>query len=138
MGTRDNRVRRRFLVVKRVHEQGSPPCRFWIDVPSPTLELLRCKNFKPAAAIHSAAHAVLNRFVFPDIKTECKAPEKENKLKESKRKRPGRCVQCPFLSPVVQGLRCRLIFYDSIGLGGGVSTKAFDNSKRLVLYLLLR
>ncbi|KAJ7684713.1 P-loop containing nucleoside triphosphate hydrolase protein [Mycena polygramma] len=83
---------------------------FWIDVPILTLELLRCKNFKPAAAIHSAAHAVLNRFLLTDVKTECKAPEKEFKQQESSRKRPG-----------------RLIFYDSIGLGGGVSTKAFDN-----------
>ncbi|KAJ7445770.1 P-loop containing nucleoside triphosphate hydrolase protein [Mycena galericulata] len=83
---------------------------FWVDVPTPTLELLRTKNLKAAAAIHSAAHAVLNRFVLTDVKTECKAPEKENKLRESMRKRPA-----------------RLIFYDAIGLGGGVSTKAFDN-----------
>ncbi|KAJ7702373.1 hypothetical protein B0H17DRAFT_923441 [Mycena rosella] len=82
---------------------------FWLDVPAPTLELLRRKQFKPAAAIHSAEHALLNRFVLTDLKTECKAPEKENKQQESARKRPG-----------------RLIFYDSIG-GGGVSTKAFDN-----------
>ncbi|KAJ7871484.1 P-loop containing nucleoside triphosphate hydrolase protein [Mycena olivaceomarginata] len=88
---------------------------FWIDVPSTTLELLRGKRFKPAAAIHSAAHAVLNRFVLTDVKTECKAPEKENKQAESSRKRPG-----------------RLIFYDSVGLGGGVSTKAFDNVHELL------
>ncbi|KAJ7043253.1 P-loop containing nucleoside triphosphate hydrolase protein [Mycena alexandri] len=83
---------------------------FWIDVPTPILELLRHKGFKPAEAIHSAAHAVLNRFVLTDVKTECKAPEKENKVQESSRKRPA-----------------RLIFYDAIGSVGGVSTKAFDN-----------
>ncbi|KAJ7197217.1 hypothetical protein GGX14DRAFT_668627 [Mycena pura] len=83
---------------------------FWIDVPFSTLSLLRSKNFKPAAAIHSAQHAVLNRFMLTDVKTECKAPEKENKREESSRKRPA-----------------RLIFYDSIGVGGGISTKAFDN-----------
>ncbi|KAF7359385.1 P-loop containing nucleoside triphosphate hydrolase protein [Mycena sanguinolenta] len=88
---------------------------FWIDVPSPTLELLRVKQFRPAAAIHSAAHALLNRFVLQDVKTECKAPEKENKQQESSRKRPA-----------------RLIFYDSISLGGGVSTKAFDNVHELL------
>ncbi|KAJ7470339.1 hypothetical protein FB451DRAFT_1135554 [Mycena latifolia] len=82
---------------------------FWIDVPAPTLELLRRKQFKPAAAIHSAEHALLNRFVLTDVRTECKAPEKELKRQESSRKRPG-----------------RLIFYDAVGLGG-VSTKAFDN-----------
>ncbi|KAJ7261398.1 DEAD/H helicase [Mycena haematopus] len=88
---------------------------FWIDVPSPTLELLRSKRFKPAAAIHSAAHALLNRFVLKDVKTECKAPEKENKRQESSRKRPA-----------------RLTFYDSISLGGGVSAKAFDNVHELL------
>ncbi|KAJ7093176.1 P-loop containing nucleoside triphosphate hydrolase protein [Mycena epipterygia] len=88
---------------------------FWVDVPTPTLELLRRQGFKPAAAIHSAEHAMLNRFSLSDVKTECKAPEKENKLQESTRKRPG-----------------RLIFYDSIGLGGGVSTKAFDNVYELL------
>ncbi|KAJ7771770.1 hypothetical protein B0H16DRAFT_1660723 [Mycena metata] len=86
---------------------------FWIDVPLPTLELLRHKGFKPAAAIHSAAHAVLNRFLLTDVKTECKAPEKENKAQESSRKRPA-----------------RLIFYDAIGSVGGVSTKAFDNGTK--------
>ncbi|KAJ7286047.1 P-loop containing nucleoside triphosphate hydrolase protein [Mycena rebaudengoi] len=87
---------------------------FWLDVPSPTIELLRSKQFKPAAAIHSAEHAFLNRFILTDVKTECKAPEKENKAKQSARKRPA-----------------RLVFYDSIGLGGGVSCKAFDNGKNL-------
>ncbi|KAJ7074318.1 DEAD H helicase [Mycena amicta] len=82
---------------------------FWIDVPAPILTLLRMKNFKPAAAIHSAQHAVLNQFVLKDIKTECKAPEKENKRAESSRRRPA-----------------RLIFYDPVG-GGGTSSKAFDN-----------
>ncbi|KAJ6606558.1 P-loop containing nucleoside triphosphate hydrolase protein [Mycena vulgaris] len=88
---------------------------FWVDVPTSTLELLRRKQFKPAAAIHSAEHALLNRFALKDVKTECKAPEKENKVQESTRKRPG-----------------RLIFYDSIGVGGGVSTRAFDNVHELL------
>ncbi|KAJ7756837.1 P-loop containing nucleoside triphosphate hydrolase protein [Mycena maculata] len=88
---------------------------FWMDVPNSTLKLLRSKQFKVAAAIHSASHAVLNRFVLTDVKTECKAPEKENKLQESSRKRPA-----------------RLIFYDAVGLGGGVSTKAFDNVHELL------
>ncbi|KAJ6500440.1 DEAD H helicase [Mycena sanguinolenta] len=94
---------------------GGTTTGFWIDVPSPTLDLLREKQFRPAAAIHSATHALLNRFVLQDVKTECKAPEKENKQQESSRKRPA-----------------RLIFYDSISLGGGVSTKAFDNVHELL------
>ncbi|KAJ7168143.1 DEAD/H helicase [Mycena crocata] len=88
---------------------------FWIDVPTPILELLRQKGFKPAAAIHSAEHALLNRFGLTDVKTECKAPEKENKVQESSRKRPA-----------------RLIFYDTIGRGGGISTRAFDNVYELL------
>ncbi|CAK5264861.1 unnamed protein product [Mycena citricolor] len=82
---------------------------FWIDLPAATLALLRLKRFLPAAAIHSAAHAVLNGFVFADVKTECKAAEKELLKKDSKRKRPA-----------------RLIFYDSVGLEG-VSRNAFDH-----------
>ncbi|CAK5279481.1 unnamed protein product [Mycena citricolor] len=89
---------------------------FWIDLPAATLALLRLKRFLPAAAIHSAAHAVLNGFVFADVKTECKAAEKELLKKDSKRKRPA-----------------RLIFYDSVGLEG-VSRNAFDHG--LLRFLL--
>ncbi|KAJ7632232.1 P-loop containing nucleoside triphosphate hydrolase protein [Roridomyces roridus] len=88
---------------------------FWMDLPAPTLELLRSKNFKPAAAIHSAEHGLLNQFILSDVKTECKAIEKENKLEESARKRPA-----------------RLIFYDAVGSGGGVCTRAFDNVHELL------
>lgn len=41
----------------------------------------------------SAQHAFLNRFVMgADLGTECKAPEKENKVTESNRKRPARLL----------------------------------------------
>ncbi|KAF9452846.1 DEAD/H helicase [Macrolepiota fuliginosa MF-IS2] len=82
----------------------------WIDVPRPILELLRSKAFHLAGAIHAAQHAFLNQFpLSEDLKTECKAAEKEYRVTESSRKRPA-----------------RLIFYDSIGKGGGVAAKAFD------------
>ncbi|KAL0566115.1 ATP-dependent 3'-5' DNA helicase, partial [Marasmius crinis-equi] len=62
----------------------------WIDVPDHVLPLLRDKAIKPAAAIHSAAHAFLNQFALSqDLRTECKAEEKEYLKKESQRKRPA-------------------------------------------------
>ncbi|TFK42769.1 DEAD/H helicase [Crucibulum laeve] len=83
---------------------------FWIDVPKALLALMYTKGINPAEAIHSAQHALLNQFALSeDVKTECKAPEKEYRVTESSRKRPA-----------------RLIFYDAIGKGGGVSAKAFD------------
>ncbi|ESK96811.1 dead deah box helicase [Moniliophthora roreri MCA 2997] len=83
---------------------------FWIDVPNHVLLLLREKRTKPAAAIHSAAHAFLNKFpLSQDVRTECKAGEKEYLKKESRRKRPA-----------------RLIVYDAVS-HTGVAAKAFDN-----------
>ncbi|KAG6832721.1 hypothetical protein H0H92_012293 [Tricholoma furcatifolium] len=84
----------------------------WIDVPKSLLMLFLLKGINPAEAIHAVQHAVLNRFpMAQDLKTECKAPEKEyTKAAESKRKRPA-----------------RLIFYDIADKGGGVAAKAFDN-----------
>jgi len=84
----------------------------WMDVPRTLLQLFRMKQINPAEAIHAAQHAFLNQFsMAQDLKTECKAPEKEYKATESQRKRPA-----------------RLIFYDVIDKGGGVAAKAFDNS----------
>ncbi|KAG6869067.1 hypothetical protein C0993_003387 [Termitomyces sp. T159_Od127] len=63
----------------------------WIDVPKALLELFLLKGINPAEAIHAAQHAILNQFsLAQDLKTECKAAEKEYKLAESKRKRPAR------------------------------------------------
>ncbi|KAJ3802442.1 P-loop containing nucleoside triphosphate hydrolase protein [Lentinula aff. detonsa] len=84
----------------------------WIDVPDLVLQLLRDKFIKPAAAIHSAEHAFLNQFpLASDIRTECKAEEKEYLKKESRRKRPA-----------------RLIMYDPVGHGTGVAAKAFEHA----------
>jgi DEAD/DEAH box helicase domain-containing protein len=63
----------------------------WVDVPRSILELMRVKGINPAEAIHAAEHAFLNRFAMAaDMKTECKAAEKEYKTTESQRKRPAR------------------------------------------------
>jgi DEAD/DEAH box helicase domain-containing protein len=52
---------------------------------------MRVKGINPAEAIHAAEHAFLNRFAMAaDMKTECKAAEKEYKTTESQRKRPAR------------------------------------------------
>ena len=66
---------------------------FWIDLPTSILDLMRDKKIDAAEAIHSAEHALLNRFGLPDdIKTECKASEKEYSETPSQRKRPARSV----------------------------------------------
>ena len=68
----------------------------WVDIPKPVLELLFRKGRNPAEGIHSAQHAVLSLTPLysmsstGDIRTDCKAPEKEFRVTDSKRKRPGR------------------------------------------------
>ena len=83
----------------------------WLDVPESLLQLLMDQKVNPAGAkrceisfavsayrvygfpeaIHSAQHAVLNRIQMPGgLLTECKAPTKEYKVGESKRRRPAR------------------------------------------------
>ncbi|KAG1882994.1 hypothetical protein F4604DRAFT_1953038 [Suillus subluteus] len=84
---------------------------FWFDVPKDLLGLMKVKHFNFAEAIHSASHAWMNRFALsPDLRTECKAAEKEYNKEESQRKRPA-----------------RLIFYDA-SRKGSVSAQAFDHS----------
>ncbi|KAF7440973.1 hypothetical protein PC9H_001322 [Pleurotus ostreatus] len=84
----------------------------WLDVPKSALMIMEEADINAAEAIHSAQHAFLNQFAMAaDLRTECKAAEKEYKKAESSRKRPA-----------------RLIFYDTPGRGGGVAAKAFDQS----------
>ena len=69
----------------------------WMDVPRPTLELMRNSGINAAEAIHAASHAFMNRFALAaDLRTECKVAEKEYMVSVSKRKRPARYV--PYLS----------------------------------------
>ncbi|KAK0240550.1 P-loop containing nucleoside triphosphate hydrolase protein [Armillaria nabsnona] len=86
----------------------------WLDVPKQIPGWLNNKGIKPAAAIHAAEHAFLNKFALAqDVRTECKAEEKEVKIeKESKRKRPARLIFCDHVGQ---------------GMGSGVTAKAFDN-----------
>ncbi|TFY60627.1 hypothetical protein EVJ58_g5017 [Rhodofomes roseus] len=88
----------------------------WMDVPRPTLELMKNSGINAAEAIHAAEHAFMNRFALAaDLKTECKVAEKEYKATMSQRKRPA-----------------RLIFYDPTGTNGGVAVKAFDHVSDLL------
>ena len=64
-----------------------------MDVPKATLDMLRAHGIHPAAAIHAAEHAFLNRFPLAlDLGTECKPAEKEFKSTPTQRKRPARYV----------------------------------------------
>jgi len=89
----------------------------WIDIPREPLEILQKKRLNIAASIHAAEHAIVSlmpNFVMSmpgDVRTECKAPQKEFAKKETSRKRPA-----------------RLTFYDAKGgsTGSGISTKAFE------------
>ncbi|KAF8275225.1 DEAD/H helicase [Lactarius quietus] len=85
----------------------------WLDISKEALYFLDIETISRAAAIHSASHAFLNQFpMAADLRTECKAPEKEMKANESPRKRPA-----------------RLIFYDPVGRSiGGIAAKAFDHA----------
>ncbi|THH10272.1 hypothetical protein EW145_g1433 [Phellinidium pouzarii] len=89
---------------------------FWVDIPKATLDILHRKAINAAEAIHSAEHALLNRFpMAADVKTECKVPVKEYIAADTKRKRPA-----------------RLIFYDSAGTQGAIAAKAFDHVSDLL------
>src|SRR5271163_860355 len=95
-----------------IHTRG-----MWLDVPAKALEILTSKKYNIAGSIHAAEHAILS--LLPnvvvtspgDVRTECKAPQKEYAKRETQRKRPA-----------------RLTFYDAVGKGGGagISSKAFD------------
>ncbi|KAG8745683.1 hypothetical protein FRC10_007380 [Ceratobasidium sp. 414] len=88
----------------------------WMDVPKDVLSLIKQKGIIPSEAIHAAQHAILNQtHLANDMKTECKAPQKEYAKYESSRKRPA-----------------RLIFYDAAGEGSGISAKAFDHVSTLL------
>lgn len=65
---------------------------FWINMDENTLLLLRRRKINAAAAIHSAQHAVLALLPESDLRTECKAPEKEWAGKKTSRRRPARLV----------------------------------------------
>lgn len=94
----------------------TPPFRretlgIWVDVPKGIIQLMRAKGLNPAEGIHSAQHAILNRFsLAAELRTECKVPKKEYMAGQSSRKRPA-----------------RLIFYDIAGKNGGVAARAFDH-----------
>lgn len=96
---------------------------FWIDIPSKALQIISEKKLNAAGGIHAAQHAIMG--ILPliittgtdEIRTECKAPEKEFAERQTTRKRPA-----------------RLIFHDAKGgkYGSGLSIKAFENSHSIL------
>ncbi|EEB07119.1 RecQ type DNA helicase Hrq1 [Schizosaccharomyces japonicus yFS275] len=96
---------------------------FWIDVPWHIIELLSWKKINGAASIHAAEHALLSLMPLyisnggNDIRTECKAGEKEFKQSDSQRRRPA-----------------RLIYYDDAGdtAGAGLCQRAVLHLKELM------
>lgn len=110
---------------------------FWIDIPHGVIGAIKDKCLSAAGGIHAAQHAIMN--ILPmfitggattdpnvrfnsslgdaELSTECKAPEKEFALRQSKRMRPA-----------------RLIFYDSKGgpQGTGMSAKTFELIDQIV------
>ena len=91
---------------------------FWIDLPEKCLSYLESRNLNKAASIHAAQHCLISclpKYIitgFNEIKTECKAPEKEFSKRTTERVRPA-----------------RILIYDSKGgpTGSGLSSKAFEN-----------
>ncbi|KAL5316874.1 hypothetical protein ACEPPN_015926 [Leptodophora sp. 'Broadleaf-Isolate-01'] len=115
------KVDKRSRILDAVQVDNPPVIIFskgmWLDVPKQALEILVERRLNVAGAIHAAEHAILSlmpNFVVSmpgDVRTECKAPQKEFAQKETSRKRPA-----------------RLTFYDAKGGAGGsgISTKAFE------------
>lgn len=109
-------------VIDAVETYNPPFCYrskgFWIDIPEKCLTYLEEKCINKAASIHAAEHAIISclpKYIitgFNEIKTECKAPEKEFSSRTTERIRPA-----------------RLLIYDSKGgpTGSGLSIKAFEN-----------
>ncbi|KZV69057.1 DEAD/H helicase [Peniophora sp. CONT] len=88
----------------------------WIDVSKDALELMKMLGLSLAAAIHSAQHAVLNRFLLSaDLRTECKPDEKEKMKTPTTRTRPA-----------------RLVFYEHASTGGSIAARAFDHISDLL------
>ena len=106
----------------------------WVDVPPSILSLFEDKGIHPAEAIHAAQHAFLNRFpLAEDVRTECKAAEKEYKKEDSGRKRPARYVFSAFFCCAHTFKFDRLIIYDPTTNVTGIAAKAFDNGETISL-----
>lgn len=135
------KVNRRGELLEAV-EVNNPPVKFhskgfWIDIPRSALEVIEEKGLSAAGGIHAAQHAIMNILALfinggattngnarwssnigeSELKTECKAPEKEFAKRQSNRKRPA-----------------RLVFYDAKGgsQGLGVSAKTFEHIDEII------
>lgn len=86
----------------------------WLDVPWHIIETIAEHGINAAAAIHAAAHAILNltplfvASMVQDVQTECKVQKREYGSGPTQRKRPS-----------------RLVFFDRSGISAGVSERIF-------------
>lgn len=116
----------------------------WLDVPKKALEILSSHNLNAAAAIHSAEHAILAlmpTFVISspdDVRTECKAAEKE--LGRKHQLAAAQLGEGRIPPPPVRQRPARLTFYDAKGgsAGSGIAAKAFEFVDSLLRRALVR
>ena len=97
----------------------------WLDIPPNVIHLMTIKSINPAEAIQAAQHALMGLTPLytmsteGDIRTDEKKAIKEYKQTKSQRKRPG-----------------RLILYDAVDKGSGISMKAFEHISDLLHHTL--
>ncbi|KAK9471681.1 uncharacterized protein V1510DRAFT_437237 [Dipodascopsis tothii] len=104
----------------------------WTDVPRAALEAVRRKQLHLAGGLHAAAHAVLGLTgtvagnMADDLRTECKAPEKELSARESARKRPARLTFYDANGGRSSASRRSVELARSAEAGSGMSRKVFE------------
>ncbi|CAK9436758.1 uncharacterized protein LODBEIA_P12800 [Lodderomyces beijingensis] len=129
------KVNRKEEILEVVEVKNPPVVTFnkgcWLNVPKSAIDIIRSKNLSPSGGIHAAAHGIMNMLPIYinsnkpggvqaldfEMGTECKAPAKEFKATETRRKRPA-----------------RLVFYDTKGNkhGSGYSYKTFECIDELI------
>ncbi|KAK9466727.1 hypothetical protein V1512DRAFT_164909 [Lipomyces arxii] len=105
---------------------------FWIDVPQRAVALMNEKKLHFAGAIHAAEHAIISMTgavvmsSTSDLRTECKAPEKEFASRESARKRPARLTFYDSSSGTSRSNRYEADVSRGLIFGSGLSRKVFE------------
>ena len=129
------KVNRKEEILEVVEVKNPPVIAYakgcWLNVSKQAIEIIRAKKLSASGGIHAAAHGIMNMLPLHinsarsttshamdfEMATECKAPSKEFKATETKRKRPA-----------------RLVFYDTKGNrnGSGYSYKTFECIDELI------
>ncbi|KAK9461933.1 uncharacterized protein V1516DRAFT_695377 [Lipomyces oligophaga] len=112
---------------------------FWLDVPLRAIEVIQQKGLHLAGAIHAAEHVIIGmttRVVMAgqgDIRTECKAPEKEFATRETQRKRPARLVFYDANSGILANASQQAYESNQQAIGTGMSRKVFEFVEEVLL-----